>query len=325
MISEDQKKLLMEVSSSASKSVNSKRFRATHSELRGQIDELVERGFLARDINNNTEHYFLSLLALSEMNDAESTVLLEKMGLIFPFLKECYIHDPDASIKYSDVSSKFKFTDEETHEVMKLMHDLDVFSSWTSHPMYIYTASFTLKESILDYDTFQAAFDQLIDRAKERDNIRFQSLSKNALFDSPSSHGLPYVGVQLTKWPSCAPDNIQPILNEVSKAFSTGLLALTVMGLRTVIDMIGYEVAGDVDFKSKVAGLVDKDYLTETNKGTLNSALEVGHAAQHRAHIPSADDSQRVIDIVYHLLVSVYGSSHKEMLEKTTPKREKKK
>jgi len=323
--SEMQKKLLTEIFDSDSKTVNSKRFRVKHAKLRDQIDLLVKSGFIKTKEEQNTAYYSLSLLGLNEVGSPEANIMIESMKKLFLFMKDCYMKDPDESISYSDLASKLDMSINDIHQFLQHMIDVPIWSSWSSNPTDVGSTNILLSESILDYDSFQNAVDQQVEwGAKRLEQASGSSSPRNFLRDGFGrfrTQGSNIGSHQKLKWPSCVPDKIRPILNEISTAFEHQLFALAVMGLRTVIDLVGNDVAEDKPFKKKLSELVSRGYLTASQRDNLESVLNAGHATIHRGFIPTHEDAEMAAEIVYHLLVSVYGEQHKEKLDQSIPKR----
>jgi hypothetical protein len=80
------------------------------------------------------------------------------------------------------------------------------------------------------------------------------------------------------------------------------------MGTRAVIEAVLIDALGDEEkgFPQKLNMLQDRGLLNKQDREILEAAIEAGHAAAHRAYSPSAEDVNRIIDIVEHLIESLY-------------------
>jgi len=115
-------------------------------------------------------------------------------------------------------------------------------------------------------------------------------------------------------------------MEEVYYGLQKEMRVLPSIGLRTVIDFVCTELAGDIGgFVQKLNKLERDKHITPKNKELLESALEVGHASAHRGHFPELTDLHSVLDIVNHLLKEVYILGPKSLrLKSVTPQRKRK-
>jgi Domain of unknown function (DUF4145) len=113
------------------------------------------------------------------------------------------------------------------------------------------------------------------------------------------------------------------LMAEIYESLAAKGRALPVMGARTIMDLVIQKAVGDQgNFPKGLEALVADGLLSKHDRGILETAIEAGHAAAHRGHIPSEEDVDKVIDIVEHLLNSLFvlkGAA--KGLKKTTPKR----
>lgn len=123
------------------------------------------------------------------------------------------------------------------------------------------------------------------------------------------------------------PIDLDTLWTEVYSALHGGLRRLALMGTRTMLDMITLKQVGDCGgFEQKLKALQNNGLITQGNSDILNAALEAGNAASHRGHVPKIEDLEAVLDIVEHLIQSVYVFPKvKVRLETNTPPRVKQK
>lgn len=77
------------------------------------------------------------------------------------------------------------------------------------------------------------------------------------------------------------------------------------MGARTLIGIFALDKIGDTGtFQEKLKALVKEGYLVHKQQDLLNTALDAGNAAAHRAYRPSAETLNHVIDVVENLIHS---------------------
>lgn len=98
------------------------------------------------------------------------------------------------------------------------------------------------------------------------------------------------------------------------------------MGARAVLDIVIVDKVSDVgSFVDKLDALMANDFITKKQRDFLKAALEVGNAAAHRGHFPTASDVNRLMNIVEGLLTQIYILPNDGIaLQTTTPQRKKK-
>ena len=119
------------------------------------------------------------------------------------------------------------------------------------------------------------------------------------------------------------PDGFSQVLAEIEIAVPNKLTCLAVMGLRAVLDMFANCQVGDVGgFERKIDLMAEKKLLNSNQVGILKAALEVGHAAAHRMHVPSEGECRQVLEIVVHLLREHYvlAPSAKRLMGSAPPR-----
>lgn len=132
----------------------------------------------------------------------------------------------------------------------------------------------------------------------------------------------PQISRRLPKWHDELPDDWQELLQEVYLALHADSRRLVLMGARTLIDLYMNEQLGDVGgFAQKIKRLESEGLISKPNKGVLEIALEVGHAAAHRGHKARANEVNQVIDIVENLLQNHVLAATAENLKSKTPQR----
>lgn len=100
-------------------------------------------------------------------------------------------------------------------------------------------------------------------------------------------------------------------------------MALTAMGIRAVIDVVADDLLKSAEwgFGEKLISLHEAGHLTADQLQTIKAVVEVGHAAAHRAHVPSDRDVQLMHEALEHVLCSAYGlpSAQQELASRTPP------
>ncbi len=135
----------------------------------------------------------------------------------------------------------------------------------------------------------------------------------------------PAVSRRTPKWKNKLPRSIVGLLDEIYTALHSDGRRLVIMGTRAIIDMVILDKVGDIGtFREKLKALEDQGFIGAKNRKFLAAALEAGHAAVHRGHIPKQEEVSNVMDIVENLLEAVYVLEEAaEKLTKTTPPRKR--
>jgi hypothetical protein len=93
---------------------------------------------------------------------------------------------------------------------------------------------------------------------------------------------------------------------EIYSALHADNRRLATMGARAILDMVITDKVKDVGtFKEKFDAL-EKEFVTKNQRAFLEAALDVGHAASHRGHCPTAKQLDQVMDIVESILQQIY-------------------
>lgn len=78
---------------------------------------------------------------------------------------------------------------------------------------------------------------------------------------------------------------------------------LAMMGSRALIDtLIKHGVGNCNGFASGLQRLQEDGFLSQRDRDVLQAALEAGHAATHRGHLPDVKEIHQVMDIVENVL-----------------------
>ena len=117
-------------------------------------------------------------------------------------------------------------------------------------------------------------------------------------------------------------EEYRSLLGEIYTALQADSRQLAMMGARAVIDLFILRKVGDQgDFAKGMAKLEQDGYIGKLDKDIIKAAIDAGHAASHRAHIPSSKELTAVMDIIENLLQHDRLAASAETLQKHTPAR----
>lgn len=136
----------------------------------------------------------------------------------------------------------------------------------------------------------------------------------------------PAVKRRFPPWANQLPTQLQELLIEVHTATASDARALAAMGARAIIDEVANEKVGDCGgFQEKLKALVDGEFISSYDREFIEAAVNVGNAAAHRGHRPTAETINDLLDIVEHLLRGAYILRETgKKLDALTPKRQPK-
>jgi hypothetical protein len=132
----------------------------------------------------------------------------------------------------------------------------------------------------------------------------------------------PRVSRQLPRWTADLPFELQELLYEVYAALHADSRRLAIMGARAIIDIVMQGKVGDIGgFERKLDALLEAGYISKNNRDVLGAALNAGHAAVHRGHAASVEETNYVMDIVESLLQSdLLANAAKKLASKIPPR-----
>jgi Domain of unknown function (DUF4145) len=132
----------------------------------------------------------------------------------------------------------------------------------------------------------------------------------------------------LLLWAQLAPEDVfvEELLQEVYVAFYQGLTRLATMGIRSLIERIMISKIGDQQsFIKNMSEFERLGYVSNIQRARLDTLLDAGHAAIHRAYSPTTQDVHTLLDITEHIVEAVYVHGDKVAeLRKNIPVRKPK-
>ncbi|MGB8371030.1 MAG: DUF4145 domain-containing protein [Limisphaerales bacterium] len=119
--------------------------------------------------------------------------------------------------------------------------------------------------------------------------------------------------------------DLPDLLTEIYSALHANNRRLATMGARTLLDIVMTDKVTDVGRFDQKLDALEKEFVTKKQREFLEAALDVGNAASHRGHCPTAKQLDQVMDIVENILQQIYVLPNAATeLKKSTPPRKKK-
>jgi hypothetical protein len=297
-------------------------FRADHEEFIDSIGRLCRIRYIDED--NSSQTYCPTLLTLSEVDNEQCDRVLDVGSAVLKVLYERYKNKATRKVNLplTDLAKQLEIEREEldfTLMLLKSMLSL-VLGGWTTNlrqeDAYILPAESIIKyKSMDDFVALQTIW---------RDQALKNSCALPELESSPPR--APQSAFFELELVEALPEGFHRILAEVEIAVPNKLTALAVMGMRAVLDTFASELVGgdNGNFTQKISLLRQKNLLSDRQIEILEAALEVGHAASHRMHVPSDEQCRQVLEIVMHLLREHYLlAPNAKKLRDTAPPRRK--
>jgi hypothetical protein len=118
---------------------------------------------------------------------------------------------------------------------------------------------------------------------------------------------------------------VESLLKEIYVALQNNLSSLATMGIRALLERIMVTRAGDQgSFVKNIAKFEELGHVSKLQSKRLEAILEAGHAAMHRGYKPKVDEVVTLLDIMEHIIESVFLHESKvEKLKKKVPARGK--
>jgi hypothetical protein len=276
---------LFNASPSATPWVEVTAFRHAHVEHRKAIDSLNQMGAIRKERIGEQECYCLSLTVLNQLEELPAAVqILETANSMWQAFRDHFKKSSSAPLTLRAVADRIgKPLDHVT-----LVHTY--MREWW-HTPYCHTPADAMYQSVIvnEHVFDQASFDDCIQELRQ---------------------------LRLT--------GLQALMREIHTASRSGLVALTAMGIRAVIDVVADDLLGAASwgFERKLNELSKAGQLTPIQHEALGAVVEVGHAAAHRAHVPSGRDVLMMFEVLHHVLCSAYGlqNAPSELKARTPPK-----
>jgi hypothetical protein len=282
------------------------RFRADHRLEIAAIDAFERAGMICVE---GTESY-ITLWAIAELSSNEAARFFATAERIYSSLAHRYNISPGAAVRILDLASELQLEFAVAFRHILLMAQCYLCCGGVSGPQTIdhpELALITPAESILQYSTFKECVLQI-------KSMRSHSVGPTSVSDlwnslaSPTYFHSPRL---LTSPPdrliTALPEEQANLLNEVYSSINYKLLTLASMGLRALIDMVCVQQVGDIgSFRNKLAELCKQETISKRQLDILLTVVDVGNASAHRGFTPDESDTKTLLDVVEHLLSSVY-------------------
>jgi len=116
---------------------------------------------------------------------------------------------------------------------------------------------------------------------------------------------------------------VETLLKEIYIALQNNLPSLATMGVRALLEKIMISRVGDHgSFAKNIAEFENIGHVSKLQRNRLETILDAGHAAMHRAYTPKVKEVVTLLDITEHIVESVFLHDAKvEELKKEVPAR----
>jgi len=135
----------------------------------------------------------------------------------------------------------------------------------------------------------------------------------------------PRIARKTPAWADDMPGEIQSYLTQVYAALHANSRWLVSCGVRSIVDSVIRDKVGDQNsFKDGIAELVGEGFIGKKEGDHLAVAIDAGSASIHRGYTPSEKETNKVMDIVEHLLQATYSlDAAAKIVKAHTPTRKK--
>lgn len=301
-------------------------FRHAHVEHRKAIDRLTQVGAIRKERMGEHECYSVSLTVLKQLGEQPAiAAILETANSMWQAFREHYKRSSSAPLTLRDVAGLI----DKSLDHVTLVHTY--MREWW-HTPYCHTPADAMYQSVIvnEHVFDHSSFDDCIQELRQVQSAGLHAFPSgvrisSALIDGPETPtAAPLPGFVEPSWFAKLPPHAQALMREIHAANHSGLVALTAMGIRAVIDVVADDLLGAAGwvFAKKLTALSESGHLTPTQYEALSAVVEVGHAAAHRAHVPSKRDVLMMFEVLHHVLCSAYGlqNTPSELKAGTPPK-----
>lgn len=305
--------------------IQSDRYRAEHPQWLDALDELEQPTiFLERD--HERKKYLISVYALPLLEDDGAQSLLAVMEEIFSFFLQEYPKRLSEPLTLDEIVEAVNHDSNLVIEALCYMVKANGLCAGLSNGFPVAAGStISISESVLRNENFGAILSKFYEwhfinppKSPESHKLlcRKEHQISEGFFSTDDSSEKP-------KWLDELDDHKKHLIGEIDTALKSGLMALPTMGLRTLIDLVIVEHVGDKGtFKDKLAAFEKEGLVSPQQREQIETVLEAGNAASHRAYFPNKNDLQTCVDVIKHMMHGVYALHHRtKQLSNNTPKR----
>lgn len=302
---------LFNASQSATPWVEATAFRHAHVERRKAIDRLSQMGAIRKERIGEHECYCVSLTVLKQLGEQPAiSAILETANSMWQAFREHFRKSSSAPLALRAVADLIS----KPLDHVTLVHTY--MREWWHTPCCHTPADALYQSVIVNEHVFDhSSFDDCIQELRQFQLSGLHAFPNSfristALIDGPETPAAaPLPTFVEPSWFDKLPPHAQALMREIHIASHSGLVALTAMGIRAVIDVVADDLLGAAGwgFDRKLKALSQAGQLTRIQHEALGAVVEVGHAAAHRAHVPSARDVLMMFEVLHHVLCSAYG------------------
>lgn len=301
-------------------------FRHAQVEHRKAIDRLNQMGAIRKERVGEHERYCVSLTVLEQLGEQPAiAVILETANSMWQAFREHFKMSSIAPLTLRIVADLI----DKPLDHVTLVHTY--MREWW-HTPYCHTPADAMYQSVIvnEHVFDHASFDDCIQELRQFQLSGLHAFPNNFQISSALIDGSETPAAALLptfvdpSWFDKLPPHAQALMREIHTASHFGLVALTAMGIRAVIDVVADDLLGAAGwgFGRKLKALSEAGQLTPMQREALGAVVEVGHAAAHRAHVPSERDVLMMLEVLHHVLCSAYGlqNTPSELKARTPPK-----
>lgn len=289
-------------------------FRARNAGQMERLDNLQAAGWLRR-VNDS---YRIPLATLAVLKSSKATALMSDAGKVFRSLVKAYRHDPRASQSVAELSLACGVPVSNVREALWYMldaswyagHSSDLFASVAD------ATSVTPSEAVIRKPNWRAWLAEVQKQRNDQASARllwagalaFEHGGSRLASSPPPAKAEPADRITDSDWHQKLPIKIRSSLSEVQRARECDLRWLAAIGLRGIVEVVAMAVlrTDAPTFKRKLQLLHEARHLSDSEMRNLDAVVEVGNAAAHRGHKPTADDLDALTEVVEQLLKRIY-------------------
>jgi hypothetical protein len=318
------------------------RYRADHRQWLDILDRLESEQLFLKRSKSGTE-YQIRVYGLPIIQDEHAKQLLDLMGDIYTFFRTTYVERLTEPIKVSEIVETVSAKADQLQIKKALYYMTDGHAIWSGLANdfpYKDDSYICVAESVLRHENFPEVLHefyqwhilnpkrQIQDQVSNRILKKGSSRNRKRKASSSTNKTKGFLSGEvdpLPEWYAKLNDVQKALITELDKSIHYGLAALPTMGLRTLVELIMLDQIEDKgSFKRNLEAFQAAGYVTKQHAALIESVVDAGHAAIHRAYFPNPSDLYVCIETVRHLMEGIYILKPKlDEVATNTPKRHK--
>lgn len=310
--------------------ISAKRFRADRPSLINDMNALEGMHTLI-ERSRDKDRYLIKPYALPLLDSGRAMAILAMADKLLPIFQDIYRERFTDSIPVEEILGKGLEPADVVLDALYMISEAHgIFGGQSDHFPYEPASTTTVREEVLlmqsCVEIFSRYYDQHIGNHHVADSFpgMWSGLAESSI-ESLSILSACSVSSEKLGCIEFLDEAEKLLLQEVEAALKKGLLSLSMMGIRALIDYFVQKHVSDLgNFTRSLEAMQAKDIISGRQAKLLEPVFDAGSAAMHRGYVPSKEVVKTCVDVYAHI---VRGERHLmpqvESIARQTPPRKK--